>query len=313
MSDTGNADQNGNDGAEQAPGISPQTYSARAPSEREIAERDNEQVAKNRNRFIYRPFRLCVKRPFVWTIRRLNKYGDAVTAAATFAIAVLTGVLAWYANEQGTISENQRAVMQGQLDEMKAEQRPWVYADFKPGGAFYKTQSNGIGIPVAFFFHNTGHLPALYVSPDIEAYLSGEDDKIGSTTVRERQKRRCEQSLQQPNAPDQIGVTVFPGQNVPFSTAAGIGAAKIVALQQLWRDKLKKEMDILAPWITGCIRYRSPDGVSHQTGIAFTVEMTRPDHDGLFALFALPADPTAVDVHRIVFTPWIVGGTAYAY
>jgi hypothetical protein len=81
-------------------------------------------------------------------------------AAATF-IAAGVGFAQWW-------------ILSGTLDEMRDEQRPWVYADVSIGGPIFRNQSGGFTIPLTFIFHNTGHLPALYVSPDVtRAALAG--------------------------------------------------------------------------------------------------------------------------------------------
>jgi hypothetical protein len=232
------------------------------------------------------------------------------TANATVAIAALTVAVLIVGGLQYITFDLQLKVMQGQLNEMKDEQRPWIYADFSSGGPIYRNQSGGLTFSIGFVFHNTGHLPATYISPDVEAYLSGADGKVGSSSARERQKRRCDKPIQQPEASDQIGTTAFPGQNVPFGAAVGISAEEIEATKrEAWLKTTGKELEFLFPWVVGCIRYRSPDGEPHQTGIAFTIGMTKP---GNFMSFALPLDPTGVDPGRIAIMPWIEGGTAYA-
>jgi hypothetical protein len=209
----------------------------------------------------------------------------------------------------GAIEIGQLNVMQGQLEEMRYEQRPWIYADIGPGGRIFRNQSGGLTFTVAFRFHNIGHLPAMYVSPDIEGYLSGEGGVVGSQTVRERQRKRCGLSLQQPNGPDQIGVTVFPGQSVLFGASIGITTDEIDDVRK--RDqKIGRISDFFpTPWGAGCIRYRSPDGAVHQTGIAFTISMRKPGNEGAWAL---RIDPTSIDPQNLIIAQWIEGGTAYA-
>jgi hypothetical protein len=227
------------------------------------------------------------------------------TANATWVIAGFTGVTIAVGALQYCTFNRQLTVMKGTLDEMRDEQRPWVYADLEIGGRPYRTQSDGFGFPIKFVLHNTGHLPALYVSPDIEGYLSGGDGQSAVTSIRDRQKKRCDSPLQQPTASDQIGVTVFPNQTVPFGTGIGISATEV--------DVVKKRsgagMVPLVPWGVGCIRYRTTDGVWRQTGIAFSIGMTKA---GQPLPFVLPLDPTTVDPDQLVITPWIEGGTAYA-
>jgi hypothetical protein len=120
MSDANNAENKSNAASEQPQGIPPQHNNTSAPSEREIAERDNQRVAENRERFILGPFRRFVYRPIRQSVDALDHHGGAITAAATASIAVLTYFLASYAYEQGISFDKQLRVMQSQLDEMKS-------------------------------------------------------------------------------------------------------------------------------------------------------------------------------------------------
>jgi hypothetical protein len=236
--------------------------------------------------------------------------------ASHWATAILTAIIAIVGflqfsvyTRQAKIMEVQTKIASRQVELMQTDTRPWVYADLRSGGAIYRNQSGGLTIPIIFTLHNTGHLPALYVSPDIEGYLDGTDGKVGSQTARERQQKRCNSPLQQPAASDQIGVAVFPGQVVPFGINIGITETEIDNVKRFVLDKTGKEDSFLGPWGTGCIRYRSPNGEFHQTGAAFTILMIKPGQAGQFAL---PIDPTGIDPRNIMIAPFIVGGTAYA-
>lgn len=235
-----------------------------------------------------------------------------IAAAAVVNVHVVKGQLDSM-NDSGIDTRNlaeaakhQLHVMQDQLTEMQSEQRPWIYADIGPGGKIFRDQSGGLTFQIAFRFHNTGRLPAMYVSPDIEGYLSGEGGVIGSRIIRERQQKRCGPPLQQPDTTDQIGVTIFPGQSVLLGSAIGITRDEIDEIVKLEQDKIDK---VIFPWGTGCIRYRSPDGAFHQTGVAFTINMLKPGNE---SARALPIDPTSIDPKSLVIEPWIEGGTAYA-
>ena len=81
--------------------------------------------------------------------------------------------------------------MQGQVNEMKDEQRPWTYADLGIGGRPYRTQSNGFDFLISLTFHNVGHSPALCF-PNVEGYLLGNNDQSSIAALRPRQKPlRC--------------------------------------------------------------------------------------------------------------------------
>jgi hypothetical protein len=272
-----------------------------APKQEKIACRNIE----NAKQF----WRHWVARPIACIVPWIDKHDGVVTAAATVAIAFLTWSLSQDSRRQADTANDQFNIMRGQLDEMRFEQRPWIYADIGPGGRISRDQSGGLTFPIAFKVHNTGHLPATYVSPDIDGYLSGEGGVVGSMAVRGRQRKRCGLQLQQPNASDQIGVTVFPGQSVLLGANIWITADKIGEVREL-EHKIGELSDFFpTPWGAGCIRYRSPDGAFHQTGIAFIVSMGKPGKEGAYAL---PIDPTSIDPQSLIIESWIEGGTAYA-
>jgi hypothetical protein len=210
---------------------------------------------------------------------------------------------------QAKIMGTQANIATDQLSEMRAEQRPWVYADITPGEQIFWDQSGGLTFSVRFTWHNTGHLPASYVWPDMEGFLSGEEGKVGSQLFRPRQKKVCERKLEQPTAADQLGTTVFPGQTVDARVSFGISKAKIDAVRNLAIKTAGTDEFFMAPWGIGCIRYHSPDGGSHQTGFAFAVDRIETGKDGVFDL---PKDPTVVPMAQLVIRPWIEGGAWYA-
>ena len=95
--------------------IGPNKVTDAGPSEREIAERNSERAAQNRERFIQRPFRRLIS--------CLDRYNGAVTAAATAAIAALTWSLSVDSSHQADTANKQFAVMKGQLAEMESTSR----------------------------------------------------------------------------------------------------------------------------------------------------------------------------------------------
>lgn len=218
----------------------------------------------------------------------------------------LTAVIAVGGLVSAAIFGGQLYIMRGQLDEMRDEQRPWVYADIGIAGKPYRTQSNGVAFRIGFMVHNVGHLPAFYVSPDLESFLFGIDAQSSEGAIRPRQKKLCDTPLQQPAARDQLGGTVFPGQASPFSGIVSISEAEIESIKRKWSNS---GLIPIIPWGVGCIRYKAPDGGNHQTGFAFSIGMANP---GQVGMRVLPLDPTTVDPSQLIIAPWVEGGTAYA-
>src|ERR1700741_4920583 len=110
-------------------------------------------------------FRQCVRAIQNWWGSLIGR-PERLTAISTFAIFVATSVAS-------VVGIAQCRVLSRTLNEMRDEQRPWVYADLSSGGKIFRNQSGGLTIPIGLTFHNIGRLPAMYVSPDIEGYLSG--------------------------------------------------------------------------------------------------------------------------------------------
>jgi hypothetical protein len=177
--------------------------------------------------------------------------------------------------------------------------------------AVFRNQFGGLTFQIKFTFHNTGHLPAMYVFTD-PGRLSfwRRRARWAPHWSPNRQKRRCQSRLQQPGAVDQLGTTVFPGQTPSTEIGFGIDQGKIDFVNRLEVEKTGTAMQIITPWGVGCIRYRSPDGALNQTGFAFIVNRTEPGREGTFAL---PSDPTNVPASQLAISPWIEGGLWYAY
>lgn len=189
MADTGNAENDGNAASEQSQGIPPQQEGTAAPSEREIAERNNQRAINNREQFLYRPVRNF--------INCLNRHDGVITAAATVAIASLTYSLSVDSSRQADTANEQFRIMRSQLEEMRIEKRAWVGVI----GASMVGEKNENPVPIATglpfvvttYYRNSGHEPAtkvhlLDVLAEIytaEQYDNGFAEKdIGNKQVR---------------------------------------------------------------------------------------------------------------------------------
>ena len=146
-------------------------------------------------------------------IRKTNWLEKALEPVTILTVAiVIVSSLQWLVmshsdetmRHQVAVMEQQTAVMQGQIQEMKSEQRPWVYTtvaitddlilDAKP----YPT------LHLGFTFQNIGHLPALHVFPLVRVKFAKISDQDENTL---EQCSELEKGLFA-NA----GRYVFPGQ-----------------------------------------------------------------------------------------------------
>lgn len=218
----------------------------------------------------------------------LDTHDGAVIAVATVLILLVNGAYTYYARKQWY-------VMSGQLAEMRAEQRPWVYANIGVGGKIFRNISGGYTIPVAFILHNTGRAPAQLVSLVFAANTMPYLHRAGKLMVLSDERRVCAKGEKNFHATNKTGATVFPGEKLPSGINPGIPSSK-------WSPFVR---DGFGPAILiyGCIIYQRPGNVPlGVTGFAITVDRAKPDHPG--AVFALPADPTSVPVTQLRMDGW---------
>jgi hypothetical protein len=160
VTETDEPNSDGSQTDEQANTIRPLQDRATAPSEREIAERDNQHAAENREKFIYRPLRRF--------IGGFDKHNGLVTAAATAAIAFLTLSLSIDSSRQASTANEQFKIMRDQLDEMKRTREAMMLsegADVFVGEVVLKqypspdAADGGRSGIVDIFYRNGGKIP----------------------------------------------------------------------------------------------------------------------------------------------------------
>jgi hypothetical protein len=124
----------------------------------------------------------------------------------------------------------QQHTMQGQLDEMRAEQRAWVYAETfigkrigESGDLYY--------VPIQLYYHNTGHLPAFFVFPMLSAEVIAVKGQFDLSSVR---NDICDDYRKRPLKDTDVGETLFPAEehrgverlNAEFKKSEWIDAGK---------------------------------------------------------------------------------------
>ena len=155
----------------------------------------------------------------------------------TAVIAVVGGVSAYIAN-------GQQEVMKGQLNEMAAEQRPWLFAT-EFGAGTPHVNANGIAIEIVLNIQNAGHLPAWseWVSGKIFPYPPASIEHIP-----ELARNTCS------NLAAPVGQTIFPGQPA-FKNGASFQISK--------NDFANKKF--ILPFAIVCVNYKDPSGSRHFT------------------------------------------------
>ncbi len=201
--------------------------------------------------------------------RRINKW----TLFLVSLTVVFTG-LSWW-------------VFHGQLNEMRSEQRPWLYAsDIAIAGRIVSVEEYGVyAIPLKFSIKNTGHLPAFSVVQKTAATIL----KVGQSTMSVTNDV-CDSFR---NSSDKGGMTMFANQTV---THGGFTSDDYpVVSKQLWNSIGSDRLIVMF----GCIDYQFPaEPGHHQTRFAFAVG-TKQTRGILERIGTLPDDPTTVDIHML--------------
>jgi hypothetical protein len=292
MADAGDADNNGSAAEERPEKIPPPQDSAPTPSEKQIAERGNQQTQENRERFIYSPFRDFFARPVTATISWLDGHGGTITAAATLAIAVLTYFVASNAYDQGTIFKRQLTIMQGQLDGIEADRRPWVYITRpiieEPG---LRVVQDGVVIAVTFGYKNVGKTPAKF------ADILGHMRVVNQAEYGKPSFAACEDRKRQPRKTLTEGVTIFPDQEGFIRSGFGMKSDEL--------GRLRKEPGT-ALVIAGCIDYLFPTGPDHHE-TRFFYEIDRSGPNQTFLAIDIDHLPTGAGGLVIAINPGIAG------
>ncbi|WP_400766192.1 hypothetical protein [Methylosinus sporium] len=193
------------------------------------------------------------------------------TASANVWVAGLTFVLAGVGIAQWNITSRT-------LDEMRDEQRPWVYQAAQIKGRMIIEEDNFV-IPLTWTLSNVGHLPSFFTTITVKAKVEAFPANINKLRFAE-----CDEILSRP-WDKQGGGSVFPGQ-----TTDPQGHSPIISR----KEYADLAADGQGPAIIafGCVDYKIPgDGRHHQTRFVYLVGSTRP-----LGIGPLPVDPTSIDI-----------------
>jgi hypothetical protein len=192
--------------------------------------------------------------------------------------------------------KGQLAVMQGQLDAIEADQRPWVRPKVIKVDPFVITkQKLSFGITLEFF--NSGKSPAFnvdytqdFVSTDYPRLLIRHDDKCKAAEMASSQK---DERLQR-------HFTIFPNEsgNMMFSFP--------IDTTEVDRYNVKPNGPATIFWVSpimiGCIAYRSENSPKyHHTG--FSYEFGKAAPDGIFTV--ITSGPQVIDATNVRIRPGI--------
>jgi hypothetical protein len=201
---------------------------------------------------------------------------------------IAIGALCIY-NAQLIAMKGQQTVMQGQVEEMRTEQRAWIYLDPPKFLAPLTKNRNGVwDVHLQFPIHNVGHLPAMNVRVVNDSPMPTTNT---GNTVADFKHHNCIDKG--PEDSGNNGQTVFPNQEgVTIELSGGIWPEDIVAA--LARPTA------IEPWVVGCLEYRIPNSpIPHFTRFAYII---RQDVDK--TTDSLGPDPDSIPIDKLRLQPW---------
>lgn len=214
-----------------------------------------------------------------------NRTANATVWIAAFTfVSIAVGIAQW-------------RILSGTLDEMQAEQRPWIKVEIEPQTSFpggVKDKQGKIqyfgAIPINIYVSNVGHTPAFNIQPLILGYVDGP----GHADAQAEQKRRCDQVAKTPLDNPTRGTILFPDEkHVPWSGLLGGGYG--AAFEDGEVRKYGKMVDghlTIHLWVIGCVSYSSGEQrIPHQTGFIYEVAILMPQPNGITEIdFSYPVD-----------------------
>jgi hypothetical protein len=153
------------------------------------------------------------KHPFKWDW----------TALSTCVISIFTVVLAVIATLQWITLNRQLTTMQGQLDEMQAEKRPWIDSKISLVDPILFTEwadHKGINLRLNFELKNYGDVPA--INTKIWTVVTPHPGNSERDKMDTMQKDACDAVRKQADENPVSGVAVFPNQSKLVESGSGI-------------------------------------------------------------------------------------------
>lgn len=191
-------------------------------------------------------------------------WGTIIIAGATTVAAAATVVYTIYASKQWLVMRDQSGVMQKQLTEMQAEQRPWVSLLMNSGieRVFIDRANGQLAVTLRFSLTNTGRDPAtdVYVSADMSI------GEFPYPSMAAWQNSVCHQLHGNP-----LGLTLFPGAQPTYD----ITIEHVVP--GLAKGLNTTPNTIVNPIFAACVTYRDVvSGDWHYTPVGFMVYTLSP-------------------------------------
>ena len=240
----------------------------------------HEQIAKKRRSTRLISWHITAKTWWrsVWPRIKNWSWTATWTAIGTCVMALFTVGIYCVGLAQWQTFQQQLTAMQGQLDAMEADQRPWVkiqklepYKSPIPelGGLRFNGSPNVGFLPLDFLLKNVGHSPAFQIRLAVGQFFGYAEQK--TDLAKEEQERCAALDTAYPPRPMVVESAnlipvLFPGDEAPDNNT-------VLAILRTQLDKLEDQgKNGFQLWFYGCIRYKFADlKEPHQTSFAYQV------------------------------------------
>jgi hypothetical protein len=223
---------------------------------------------------------------FRWLARSLknpNNLPFHLMALFIFLLA-LFAFFAWDEAARGT------KAMQGELNVLRADERPWVFAKVSLPWSPLVVKDDGAEIVLAFFLSNTGKAPARSVNIDGDLFYA-----TGDSLQTESHLRSCD-ALR--NRGTLAGAALFPNQEDQRNHAFTMDADGV----KNWRNGKSESPGALM--VAGCIDYVSgADTTHHQTNFIYQLNRPGPNRT-ILPIDSAPGQIAASDL-SLVANPYL--------
>jgi hypothetical protein len=164
--------------------------------------------------------------------------------------------------------------MRRQLDEMRAEQRPWMRPDIAINDVTYPPDTNDIRTSISVIMKNVGNRPAINTHPNIDVFAEKPHESIQDVINEEESicaRGRKKQVL--PFNSPQFGLTLFPEEHVTLTQSYPI-ASKRIADNSFEVLSRRPKIYFGRFHVIGCITYYSvgDEVTSHQSGFVYYIQ-----------------------------------------
>jgi hypothetical protein len=226
-------------------------------------------------------------------VKRLRESVGRLTISERIA-AVLTAVIAGATVWNVVVVQNTLPILRSQVDEMRDEQRPWVFAQVIGMSGKVARHADGMTVPLSFVLTNSGHLPASYVWVNLEPISLS----LGVSEYASRERTVCN-DVQIKNS----GIAIFPNFTAPpWSIATTLPNDKLEAAIAVARTPGVESINI-APYVIACIKYKDPSGTYHHTPYVLKLVVVK---DGQMCC-AVPVDPKELAASEVVVQQYSLG------